>query len=48
VIETLAALSRDRDVPLIPLDLLGILHDEDGHWSSSLLTALPSGAEATP
>jgi hypothetical protein len=41
-----AGLSRDRDVPLIPLDHLGIHHDEDGLRSSSLLTALPSGAEA--
>jgi len=34
-----AGLSRDRDVPLIPLDQLGIHHDEDGLRSSSLLTA---------
>jgi len=44
----IAGLSRDRDVPLIPLDQLGIHHDEDGLRSSSLLTALPSGAEAIP
>ena len=44
----IAGLSRDRDVPLIPLDHLGIHHDEDGLRSSSLLTALPSGAEAIP
>ena len=44
----IAGLSRDRDVPLISLDLLGIHHDEDGLRSSSLLTALPSGAEAIP
>jgi hypothetical protein len=44
----IARLSRDRDVPLISLDCLGIHHDEDGLRSSSLLTALPSGAEAIP
>lgn len=44
----IAGLSRDRDVPLISLDLLGIHHDDDGLRSSSLLTALPSGAEAIP
>ncbi len=44
----IARLSRDRDVPLIPLDCLGIDHDEDGLRSSTLLTALPSGAEAIP
>lgn len=44
----IAGLSRDRDVPLIPLDQLGIHHDQDGLRSSSLLTALPSGAEAIP
>lgn len=43
-----AGRSTDRDVPLISLDLLGIHHDEDGLRSSSLLTALPSGAEAIP
>ena len=43
-----AGLSRERDVPLISLDCLGIHHDEDGLRSSSLLTALPSGAEAIP
>lgn len=45
---TIARYSRDRDVPLIPLDQLGIHHDEDGLRSSSLLTPLPSGAEAIP
>lgn len=44
----IAGLSRERDVPLIPLDLLVIDHDEDGLRSSSLLTELPSGAEAIP
>ena len=44
----IAGLSRDRDVPLISLKLLGIHHDEDELWSSISLTALPSGAEAIP
>jgi hypothetical protein len=48
VTETLVVLSRDQGVPLIPLDFLGIRHDEDGLPSSRLLTALPSGAEAIP
>ena len=39
---------RERDVPLIPLDCLGIHHDEDGMLNSDFLTALPSGAEASP
>lgn len=43
-----AGLSRDRDVPLIPLGQLGVHHDEDGLRSSDVLTPLPSGAEAIP
>ena len=40
--------SGKRDVPLIPLECLGIHHDEDGMLNSDFLTALPSGAEASP
>ena len=40
--------SRECDVPLIPLECLGIRHDEDGMLGSDFLTALPSGAEASP
>ena len=36
------------DVPLIPLEKLGIQHDEDGLRSSDLLVALTPGAEASP
>jgi hypothetical protein len=40
--------SKQKGVPLIPLERLGIHHDEDGMLSSDFLTALPSGAEASP
>jgi hypothetical protein len=46
--EAVARLSRDRDVPLIPLENLGIHHDDEGLLNSDRLTALPSGAEAIP
>ena len=40
--------SKHWDVPLIPLERLGILHDEDGLTSSTLLSPLTPGAEASP
>ena len=40
--------ARQKGVPLIPLERLGIRHDEDGMLSSDFLVALPSGAEANP
>ena len=40
--------SKQKGVPLIPLEQLGIHHDEDGMLSSDFLVALPSGAEANP
>jgi hypothetical protein len=46
--DLVAGRSKERDVPLISLDCFGIHHDEDGLRSSSILTALPSGAEAIP
>lgn len=40
--------SKQKGVPLIPLERLGIHHDEDGMLSSDFLVALLSGAEANP
>lgn len=40
--------SKQKGVPLIPLERFGIHHDEDGMLSSDFLVALPSGAEANP
>jgi hypothetical protein len=40
--------SQQWDVPLIPLERLGIHHDEDDLRSSDLLIALTPGAEASP
>ena len=40
--------SRELEVPLISLEHLGIHHDEDGMLSSQFLTAMTSGAEASP
>jgi hypothetical protein len=40
--------SKQKGVPLIPLERLGLHHDEDGMLSSDFLVALPSGAEANP
>jgi hypothetical protein len=40
--------SKQKDVPLISLERLGIHHDEDGMLSSDFLSPLTSGAEASP
>jgi hypothetical protein len=40
--------SKHKKVPLIPLALLGIHHDQDGMLSSEFLVELPSGAEVNP
>jgi hypothetical protein len=40
--------SKQKGVPLIPLERLGIHHDEDGILISDFLVPLPSGAEAHP
>jgi hypothetical protein len=45
---TVARQSELREVPLISLENFGIHHDADGIRSSTFLTALPSGAEASP
>jgi hypothetical protein len=45
---TFARRSRQKGVPLIPLEVFGLRHDEDGMLCSDYLAALPSGAEANP
>jgi hypothetical protein len=40
--------SKQKGVPLIPLERFGLHQDEDGMLSSDYLVALPSGAEANP
>lgn len=40
--------TKQWDVPLIPVERLGIRHDEDGLSSSDFLVALTPGAEASP
>lgn len=40
--------SKQKGVPLIPLERLGIHHDDDGMLTSDFLIGLPSGAEANP
>lgn len=45
----LARRTREWELPLIPLEKLGIFHDEEGLQTSiNGLIALPSGAEACP